>query len=571
VIDWGTTAKLSPVEGEATGGKLAKAMTEMYAPPPPAVGVPYALTLAGVGGGGPTVNTWQGDDLMVPDDWFTPANWSAGTVPVAEDVLIPTGLGNYPFIMMGEATCGALEVEAGAFIQLASDGYLTAGDCILDGNLSIMEGGSFISGGITGGGMFYMNRTLSSFPTGTNDGWHLLSSPLATSFTNWNMFDYYVNTWDETAPVWVNHVGSIPDCIPAAQMPLGPGMGWSVKFADWYAGDPCNLVNPGTGTELDFAGPVTDLNTGAKSIGVTYTNNATAYDGYNLVGNPYPSSIDADAIVFGGDLDGTVNIYNQNGDLQYAEWTTAIGPMMIAPTQGFFVRATAGTTFDLAGTERAHGGTFYKESIDNLLKLSVTGNDNYDETFVRFIEGTSNGYDLHLDASKMFASEDMPSLYTTSGGQQLAIDVQSATEQVPMSFSSTTPGTYSIAAFETSDFAYVYLQDLQTGEVTDLLAGSHEFTHTDGVQNFIIHFAPVGINDINANTVKIWALENTIMVNVPANVTGEIAVYNMMGQEVVRTEIESVQTQIPVSDVNTNYIVKVISNSNAVTGKVYVK
>ncbi len=46
-----------------------------------------------------TANTWQGDDLIVPDDWFTAENWSAGTVPVAEDVVIPTGLGNYPFIM----------------------------------------------------------------------------------------------------------------------------------------------------------------------------------------------------------------------------------------------------------------------------------------------------------------------------------------------------------------------------------------------------------------------------------------------------------------------------------------
>jgi hypothetical protein len=61
------------------------------------------------------------------------------------------------------------------------------------------------------------------------------------------------------------------------------------------------------------------------------------------------------------------------------------------------------------------------------------------------------------------------------------------------------------------------------------------------------------------------------MVSVPAEVTGEIAVYNMMGQEVIRTNIESVQTQIPVSDVNTNYVVKVISDSSAVTGKVYVK
>ena len=55
------------------------------------------------------------------------------------------------------------------------------------------------------------------------------------------------------------------------------------------------------------------------------------------------------------------------------------------------------------------------------------------------------------------------------------------------------------------------------------------------------------------------------------NVTGDMVVYNMMGQEVIRTDIVSVETQIPVSDVNTYYVVKVISDSNAVTGKVYIK
>ena len=59
--------------------------------------------------------------------------------------------------------------------------------------------------------------------------------------------------------------------------------------------------------------------------------------------------------------------------------------------------------------------------------------------------------------------------------------------------------------------------------------------------------------------------------NVPSNVTGEIAVYNMMGQQVTRTDITGTETQIKVSDVNTNYVVKVISDNSAVTGKVYVK
>jgi hypothetical protein len=144
---------------------------------------------------------------------------------------------------------------------------------------------------------------------------------------------------------------------------------------------------------------------------------------------------------------------------------------------------------------------------------------------------------------------------------------------VPMGFTSVTSGQYTISAIETSEFTEVYLQDLVTGDVTDLLAGSYSFEYTEGENEnrFIIHFAPVGINDLNASSVKIWSMDNNIIVNVPSNVTGEIAVYNMMGQEVTRTDIAGIETQISVSDVNTNYIVKVIAESNTVTGKVYVK
>ena len=69
-----------------------------------------------------------------------------------------------------------------------------------------------------------------------------------------------------------------------------------------------------------------------------------------------------------------------------------------------------------------------------------------------------------------------------------------------------------------SEFAQVYLQDIVTGEVTDLLNASYTFDYVTGddANRFIIHFAPVGINDISANTVKIWSLENNIIVNVPA-------------------------------------------------------
>ncbi len=60
------------------------------------------------------------------------------------------------------------------------------------------------------------------------------------------------------------------------------------------------------------------------------------------------------------------------------------------------------------------------------------------------------------------------------------------------------------------------------------------------------------------------------MVQAPS-VNGDIVVFNMMGQEVIRTDIAPGINVIPMDDVNTYYVVKVLTSDNAVTGKVFIK
>ena len=52
---------------------------------------------------------------------------------------------------------------------------------------------------------------------------------------------------------------------------------------------------------------------------------------------------------------------------------------------------------------------------------------------------------------------------------------------------------------------------------------------------------------------------------------GEIVIVNMMGQEIVRTDIATGINVIPINDVNSYYIVKVIGSEAVKTGKVYIK
>ncbi|HPD17112.1 MAG TPA: hypothetical protein PLE19_19385 [Planctomycetota bacterium] len=66
-------------------------------------------------------NIWQGGSQNGPTDWEVPANWSARKVPAAgdgADVLIPSGLDDYPALTQDAAVGGSLRLAAGASLIL---------------------------------------------------------------------------------------------------------------------------------------------------------------------------------------------------------------------------------------------------------------------------------------------------------------------------------------------------------------------------------------------------------------------------------------------------------------------
>jgi hypothetical protein len=240
--------------------------------------------------------------------------------------------------------------------------------------------------------------------------------------------------------------------------------------------------------------------------------------------------------------------------------------------QGFFAQTTAaGGSVDFTAASRTHGYNVYKSEIDNLLTLVATGNEKSDKLHVRFMEDMTAGIDMNGDGPKLIStSEGLPQIYTKAGSENLAINVLPATTSVPMGFIANGAGSYTIEAIETSEFENVVLEDLSNGVQTDLLAGSYTFDYTSGEHGFVIHFTPLGTNELAANSINIWAANQTIYVQAPAT-KGDIAVYNMMGQVVAKTAIVPGLNEIPMNTSNTYYIVKVLGSDVTETGKVFIK
>ncbi|MCD4790657.1 MAG: T9SS type A sorting domain-containing protein [Bacteroidales bacterium] len=576
-IVFGTSKSLNP-----EGNKLTKGVCELY---DEFFGV-YVLDVITNGSIFIPIedfNVWTG---LVDDNWNNIGNWSLGVVPgPADNVKIPN-VTKAPFpVISGSVVIGAITIFPGAQLTLGEYADLTTNGLFLnDGLFQILSdntgySGSFIDlGGIDplSIGMFQFDRnTLGTSAPDDPFFWHYISAPVAGVSTD-DIFDYYLNLWDEPTSLWVPQTGSLTiPCTPISPaIPLNVMEGWSIKEdANWGAiGCP-----GGTGQVIELMGPFAGIHTGAYGIPFTATGPDPLYTGYNLIGNPYPSSIDPAGIVWDVNMP-TQSIYMWDGWMNtYEVWAGGVGAW-IPPTQGFFVLANGAGTFNFAGTERVHNLAqwWWKSQVEDLLTLQVSaqGNDYRDKTYIRFLNESTLAFDGEWDAYKLLSTTPgVPQLYTTTTSDMLAINAQPEVDMVPMAFTSVESGTFTIEAIETSDFGIVILQDLVTGVETDLLTDSYTFDYTAGTtaDRFIVHFVPLGIGELEANRINIWSSDNNIYVNIPETANGDIIVFNMMGQEMLRTDIAPGLNVIPMENVNTYYVVKVLTSDNAVTGKVYIK
>lgn len=559
--------------------KLAKGQTNAYhqffAPFMPVNLVPgYVLWE-----NGGTPGLWTG--MGATASWFDGDNWDDHTVPFGIDVTIPAGTPHDPVIETDDILLDVaytMNLVNDATITIMPFGFLSV-EGIFTNNGSVMmysdadNSASLIYNGALGG-TFEYDRYLGvnmALPEAER-GWHYISSMVPGFTAGGNINDYYLNTYDP-ATGWVYQQGlGYPNCTPPAVMNDGMD-GWSVKLDEAYATNLCAGMNPPTGMTVEYMGAP---NYGDQSsvLGVA---------GYQLVGNPYPSFWHYDNFYFGpywpAGLNDAIYYWNedQNNYASYVGGAIGIngGTWLVNPGQAFFFETTLDNvplTFTPDEQVHVYGLPFYKSEITDVVKLSASANGFTDETVVHFSDNSTVSRD-HNDALKFRSpGTGVPIMYTKADNIDISINNMPATSSVPVYFECNVTGTYTIEAVETSEFENVVLEDLFTGVQTDLLVSSHTFDHIAGADadRFILHFTPLGVGENGFNNINIWSSTNNIYVQVP-EITGDIVVFNMMGQEVVRTDMQPGLNTIPMSEVNTYYIVRVISDDYTVTGKVYIK
>ena len=349
----------------------------------------------------------------------------------------------------------------------------------------------------TGSGSLIHNNTnvpatVERFLSHTNgeDGqWHFLTSsisPTPVSLFNTNNFYQYNENADDwwTDLTTYNYNGASGWQVPTGNLATGNG------YIYYYYQ-----------TTLNYTG---NLNYDASGIDLTanYTvaNNDVNYDGWNLLGNPYPCALDFDAVTK-TNVNSTVYYYDDSGDnyryYNHAGSQTDIpgvalngGSQYIPSGQGFFVKTTAGGgTLTNLNTARTHNTqTFWKGDIpENHLKLNVSNGTNTDEMVVRFIDDATIEFDDNYDAFKRFSwNDNMPQIYsyTEHNNRLFAINSLNFTEGqqiIPLGFGTKSAGNYSINILEFNfEGRKVYLDDLLNNEVVLLNENSTYNYNFDG-------------------------------------------------------------------------------------------
>jgi hypothetical protein len=292
---------------------------------------------------------------------------------------------------------------------------------------------------------------------------------------------FYRYDENKTASGWVSYTN------PASSLAAGTG----------YAGNFGEGLDPIT---MEVTGVV---NNGTITPITLYNHNNTYTQGFNLVGNPYPSPIDwaSSSGWTKNNIDNAVYFFNAGSADQYSGVYSSyingvssdgIASSIIPSLQGFFVHVANGSypvsgSLGMDNRVRVNNlsPTFHKSSLSvhPLLRLSAHFNENdgmSDHVVVYLTDKPGLQFDPEFDALKLLNTDhSIPNIYAVaSSGRKLSIQAIpfsfDSTYKVPLAIGAEDEGWIEIGLHQMDGFPTgirVFFEDALTGEIKEVEEG----------------------------------------------------------------------------------------------------
>ncbi len=494
-----------------------------------------------------------------------------------------------------------LEIKEGVSVQFISNIYTEP--LIVNGDFEIGIGSNFInnySQHIVVGGGFIMKSNEYGSASFVNygsidingqievqnyleaDRWHYISSPVSND-TAGVFMDMFLYSFNESvySPNNGNPIGW--ENIVEESIPLNVGEGYKV----WSYSSMVGAEN------ICFTKGV--LNDGTINLPVVATdkdiNNIIGDgEGWNLVGNPYPSGIDWNHQSWEKhNIDGSVYVFD---GVQYLVWSGSgnFGSLtdgIIPSMQAFFVKANdIKPSLILSNESRVYGVSSYKDPIpNNLLELSIEGNGYSDKTYINFHLDGKIGYDSGFDAYKIKGISAAPQLYSFNNGNIMSINVlpelvSDTTISIGIEVGNNTEFVIQASKLESFDpDVEIYLEDKLQNHILNLRVQSiYKFTASplDDTDRFLLHFGIPNYfeeDDMSLNdNIVIYANENKVYLrNILDNtINTRFFLYNISGSKIMEEWFWLDDLKCIPTVVNSGfYIVKLVSDEGIYRKKVF--
>ena len=460
----------------------------------------------------PVTSIWDGS---IGNSWTDGDNWSNGVPAATGHALIPN-VTSQP-TANSAVTLNTLTIESGASFIAQST---VSGTVTLKRNLATTNW-YLVASGVSGQDI---------------DVFAYLQGLALGSGNNLGLGDY-----NNSTPGWTYYQGGTS----------GTG--------DFIPGDGRAILLSATG-DISFSGT---MNTSDVSIGMTSNTN-----GFNLVGNPFPSYVAGNS-----NADGTNNILSINtanlientlwfwnqGTSSYDQINQASAAFQIAPTQGFFVSATGSVNLNITEAMQSHQDTdsFQRTTITRPeINLVMTSGTDVRDVDIYYIDGATTGFDNGYDSSIFGGVSNEFTIYThaVANGTGRSLGIQSlpnndfenmvipvgihaaSGEEITISASSVNlPVGINVYLEDKNDNSYILLGD-NTSFVTTLAED------LDGIGRFYLHTKTqvLSVDDVDMNNISMYKSNaNNLRIVGIQNGTAKVNIYNILGKQVLQTSFTS--------------------------------